>query len=300
MVELSGGVGGARLARGLAAIESVDLTLVVNVGDDERIHGLHVSPDIDTVTYTLAGVEGPEGWGRAGDTLRANQELGRLGVDNRFLLGDLDIGLHLARTERLAWGEPLSSVTASVAAAFGIRASIFPVTDDPLRTRIGLGDGTSLSFQDYFVHRRHQDEVASIEFEGAGTATPAPGVLEAIEDADVILVAPSNPPLSVWPILAVPGVTESVKAHGRVVAISPLIGGKALKGPAARVLVSLGHSPGNLGVTEAYEGVIDELVIHTDDGADARAITGVDVTVEDTLIGTGEAAARLGRAILGL
>ncbi|MEX2252122.1 MAG: 2-phospho-L-lactate transferase [Acidimicrobiia bacterium] len=300
VVELSGGVGGARLARGLATIEKVVLTLIVNVGDDEVIHGLRVSPDLDTVVYTLAGVEGPEGWGREGDTFTANDELGRLGLDNRFRLGDLDLALNVYRSARLAGGEPLSQVTDTVRRRFEIIPLILPATDDIMRTEVKVRSGEWLSFQEYFVHRQHRDEVAELRFSGAAESRPAPGVIEAIEGADILLIAPSNPPLSIWPILAVPGIREAVANHPRVTAISPLFGGRALKGPADRVMSTLGLPPGNSGVAMAYEGVADIVVIDTGDAADSTVIEGVEVVVEDTLIKDAAAAARLGRAILGL
>lgn len=299
VVELSGGVGGARLARGLAVIEGLDLTLIVNVGDDETIHGLRVSPDIDTVIYTLGGVEGPEGWGRMGDTFTANEELGRLGLDNRFRLGDLDLALNLYRTARLAAGDSLTQITEGARRRFDIAPRVLPASDDPIRTEVRVGSGEWLSFQEYFVIRQHRDDVIELRFNGASDSRPSPGVVEAIEEADVVIVAPSNPPLSIWPILAVPAIRAAVVNHPRVIAISPLFGGKALKGPADRVMSTLGLPPGNAGVAKAYEDVVDILVIDKGDAADAAEIAGM-VVVEDTLINDASASARLGRAILGL
>ena len=298
VVELSGGVGGARLARGLASIEDIDLTVVVNVGDDELVHGLQVCPDLDTVIYTMAGVEGEEGWGRRGDTYFANEELARFEVDNRFRLGDLDLAVNIFRTERLAAGNRLTGVTRAIANGFGIESMILPVSDDRLRTEIEVEGLGWISFQDYFVLRRHQDEVSDLRFAGATDSTPAPGVMESLGEADVIVIGPSNPPLSIWPILAVPGVREAVAGHPRVIAISPLIGGKALKGPAAAVLRSLGLPEGNRGVAEAYSGLIDTLVVDRTDAGDAESLDEVSVLVEDTLIVEEVAAARLGQAIL--
>ncbi len=254
VVELSGGVGGARMARGLAAVAEVDLTVVVNVGDDASNHGLHISPDLDTVTYTMAGVEGPQGWGRADDTFTLNDELGRFGVDNNFQLGDRDLALKLFRTNELANGARLSEVTETIARAFDLSPTVLPATDDPLRTMVRTTDGW-LTFQEYFVKRRHRDEVVELRFEGAADARPAPGVLEAIRDADRLIIGPSNPPLSIWPILAIEEVRSAVADHPSVTAISPLIGGKTVKGPADRVLASLGFPPGNRGVAADYEGL---------------------------------------------
>jgi LPPG:FO 2-phospho-L-lactate transferase len=299
VVELSGGVGGARLGRGLAAADGVELTVVVNVGDDLPTHGLHVAPDIDTVIYTLAGVEGEHGWGRAGDTFVTNTELARFGVDNRFRLGDLDLALKIYRTARLAAGDTLSAITDSVRSDFGIRASILPATDDILRTMVTISSGQTLTFQAYFVEREHRDHVLRLEFNGSEEAKPGPGVMESIEAADVVVVGPSNPPLSIWPILAVPGIEEAIRNHPRVVAVSPLIGGVAVKGPAATVMADLGLGSGTGAVIAAYRGLIDTLVVNDGDRQD-QGIDGANVVEMDTLIPDLPAAARLARAILDL
>lgn len=298
VVELSGGVGGARMARGLAAVLGTDLSVVVNVGDDETVHGLHVSADLDTVVYTLAGVEGPEGWGRLGDTFAFNEELARFGVNNSFRLGDLDLALNLFRTRQLEKSQPLSVVTRKIAASFDIKAAVIPATDDSLRTKVRVGGDDWIDFQDYFVLRRHQDEVNELRFVGADTAEPAPGVIDAINEADVIVIAPSNPPLSIWPILAIEEIKEAIGGHSRVVAVSPLFGGKALKGPADTVMASLGLAAGNTGVVEAYREIIDTLVIDTGDSADAGLIEGVEIMIEDTRIGDAASGRRLAEAIL--
>jgi LPPG:FO 2-phospho-L-lactate transferase len=298
VLELSGGVGGARMAMGLEAVLGADLSVVVNVGDDETIQGLHVAADLDTVIYTLAGVEGPEGWGRKADTFDVNEELARFGVDNSFRLGDLDLALNLFRTEELAAKEPLSVITRKIATSFDIKASVFPATDDSLRTEIKIdGDGW-INFQDYFVTRRHQDRVNELRFVGAESAEPAPGVIDAIDHADVIVIAPSNPPLSIWPILAIGAIREAINVHPRVVAVSPLFGGKALKGPADAVMASLGLPAGNAGVVEAYKGIIDTLVIDTEDRGEPGLIEGVEIRVEDTRIGDVASGRRLAEAIL--
>ncbi len=300
IVEIAGGVGGARMARGFSALVGAHLTVVVNVGDDDRIHGLHVSPDIDTVIYTLAGVEGAEGWGRHQDTFKVNDELGRLGVDNRFRLGDSDLALNIYRTWRLGEGERLSEVTRELTAAFGLDTVIIPATDDRLRTLVRLDDGWT-SFQDYFVIRGNRDEVLDVEYEGSSESTPAPGVIDAIRAADILVIAPSNPPLSVWPVLAVPGIREAVASHHKVVAVSPLIGGRALKGPADRVMRSLGLAEGNSGVADAYRGLIDTLIIDRSDlGQTQSVIDEVSVVALDTLIGDPEAARRLAEEIVRL
>lgn len=298
VVQLSGGVGGARMARGLAALPEVELTVVVNVGDDADNHGLCVSPDLDTVVYTLAGVEGHQGWGRAGDTFALNDELGRFGVDNTFQLGDRDLALKLFRTNEMSRGAALSEVTDRVARSFEIDARVVPATDDPMRTMVRLADGW-VGFQEYFVDRRHQDAVLELRFEGAEAARPAPGVLTSIARADRVIIGPSNPPLSIWPILAVEEIRRAIAAHPSVTAVSPLIGGKTVKGPADRVLVSLGLAPGNRGVAAAYDGLIDRLVIDQADRDDAASIDGIDVTATDTLITAPAAGTRLAAELVG-
>lgn len=292
IVELSGGVGGARMARGLAALEEVDLAVIVNVGDDAANHGLAISPDLDTVIYTLAGLEGPQGWGRAGDSYALNDELARFGVDNSFKLGDRDLALKLYRTQAIAGGATLSAVTRTIARSFGIGAEIAPATDDPLRTMVRIADGW-VTFQEYFVARQHRDEVLELRFDGAESANPAPGVIETIERADLVIIAPSNPPLSIWPILAIDEIRAAIEVQPAVTAVSPLIGGKTVKGPADRVMTALGLSPGNQGVAEAYEGLIDRLVIDTSDRDDVTSIEDIAIMVTDTLIKEPAAGARL-------
>jgi LPPG:FO 2-phospho-L-lactate transferase len=290
---LSGGVGGARLARGLAAVTD-GLTVIVNVGDDEVVYGLAVSPDVDTVTYTLAGIEGAAGWGLRDDTFEVMDALAATGTDTTFRLGDRDLAHCLARTMALDGGAALSEVTGESAKRLGITAKILPVTDDPLRTMVGTAEGEWLRFQDYFVARRHRDVVTELRFDGAAAAKPAPGVLEAIADAEVVIIGPSNPPLSIWPILAVPGVREAVTER-RVVAVSPLIGGAAVKGPAAGVLRSLGFAAGSAGVVAAYGGLIDTLVVDNADAADV--VAGVEIVATDTRIATPQASIRLASSL---
>jgi LPPG:FO 2-phospho-L-lactate transferase len=292
VVELSGGVGGARMARGLAAIEDVALTVIVNVGDDAETHGLAISPDIDTVIYTLAEEEGELGWGRRDDTFHFNDELARFGVDNTFKLGDRDLALKVFRTNELQRSVPLSKVIDSIATSFGLTSAIIPATDDRLRTIVRVKDGW-ISFQEYFVARRYRDEVLELRFDGAKDARPAPGVLESIASADTVLIAPSNPPLSIWPILAIPGIRQAVIDHPKVIAVSPLIGGKTVKGPAARVLASLGLPSGNLGIERAYDGLIDKLVIDRTDEGEIGLRDGLSVVATDTLMTDAKAAKRL-------
>jgi LPPG:FO 2-phospho-L-lactate transferase len=281
------------MARGLARVlDPGDLTIVVNVGDDDMIHGVHVSADLDTVVYTLAGIEGPHGWGIAGDTFSAMDRLSGLGEDTTFRLGDRDLATCMARTAALARGEPLSSITARIRNALGVSHPVLPATDDRLRTRLLTVDGEWLAFQDYFVVRGHRDEIAKVEYEGSVASAPAPGVLAAITEADAVVIAPSNPPLSIHPILAVPGVRDAVARAPRVVAVSPLFGGRALKGPADRIMASLGLPPGTAGMLATYEGLIDTLIIDEGDAADVSLARDVAIAPTDTRIADPVAAAR--------
>ena len=259
------------------------MTVIGNVGDDDHMYGVPVSADLDTMIYTLAGIEGPEGWGIRDDTFSVMDHLETLGVDTSFRLGDRDLATCLNRARVLRSGGTLSLATESIAAALGVDTPILPASDDAIRTRIRTVDGSWLSFQEYFVGRGHRDPVAAVEYAGAAAATSAPGVLEAIDAAAVVVIAPSNPPLSIWPILAIDDIAQAVARHPRVVAISPLFGGRALKGPADRVLASLGYPAGNAGVLAAYGGSITDLVIDQGDADDALVLAGsVTIHVTDT------------------
>ena len=283
VVLLSGGVGGARFARGLqAALAPGELTVVGNVGDDVEILGLHVSPDLDSILYTLAGLNDEErGWGRAGETWSALAAASAWGGEDWFMLGDLDIGLHLVRTQALRSGTPLSAVTSGLAAAAGLPSRIVPATDERLRTHVVTPAGT-FPFQEWFVGRGHGDEVDAVVFDGADEASPAPGVIEAIEGADAILIAPSNPYVSVQPILAVPAIGDALAARRvRSVAVSPLVGGRAVKGPADRMLSRMAGGTTPRHVADCYPGLLDALVI---DESDAPADAGVPTVVTSTLM----------------
>jgi LPPG:FO 2-phospho-L-lactate transferase len=302
VVALSGGVGGARFLRGLVrATDPTGVTVIGNVGDDVEVLGLHVSPDLDSVLYALAGVADDErGWGRADETWTAFEEAGRLGGESWFQLGDRDLGLHLVRTQALHAGEPLSAVTARLAAAFGVEARLLPATDDRLRTWIDT-PAASFPFQEWFVARRHRDEVDRVRFEGEETAEPAPGVVEAIEEAELIVVCPSNPFISIWPILAVGEIRWALERR-RVpsVAVSPLVGGRAIKGPADRMLERLagGTDPGR--VATCYPGVIDVLVFDESERGAAGAVElqGVRPVPAPTLMSDEAAATALAEAVL--
>jgi len=299
VVVLAGGLGGSRFARALTeTLAPSEVTVVGNVGDDLEIAGLHVSPDLDTILYTLAGVLDEEkGWGRAGETWNARDAATELGEETWFQLGDRDLGLHLARTEALHRGEPLSTVTTRLARVFGVEATILPATDDRLRTWIATPAG-EFTFQEWFVRRQHRDEVDGVRFEGAEQAAAAPGVLAALEVADLIAIAPSNPFVSIGPILAVTEIRDALERR-RVpaVAVSPLIGGRTVRGPADRMLARLAGGTGPAHVGLCYQGLIDALVI---DQADADADAGIRTIVTGTLMSDADARRRLAEAVLGV
>jgi LPPG:FO 2-phospho-L-lactate transferase len=268
-VVLTGGVGGAKLVLGLVHIlPAGEVTAIVNTGDDFTHLGLAISPDIDTLLYTLAGkANAAQGWGREGETWSFLAALRSLGGEDWFALGDGDLALHVLRTARRAAGEPLSAIIADFARAWGIGAAILPMSDDPVATVVETGEGP-LAFQRYFVERRCEPAVQSVRFERAGTARPASGVIEAIHAADAILIAPSNPFLSIDPLLAVPGFRAALgEAHAPVVAVSPIIGGAAVKGPTAKLMRELGQEVSNASIAAHYHGLIDGLVIHSGDDA---------------------------------
>jgi len=304
VVELAGGVGGAKLAEGLQAVVGARLTVVVNTADDTERHGLLVCPDHDTVLYTLAGLENPElGWGLAGDSWTAMGALERYGEEGWFRLGDLDLATHIVRTDRLRQGARLTDVLRGLQRSTGIAARILPMTDESVRTRVRTDDGW-LAFQDYFVRLRQAPDVREVAFTGIEAARPTPEVVAALEAADVIVVAPSNPIVSIGPILAVPGMSELLAAArsrgARIVAVSGIIGGKALKGPADRMLASLGHEPTALGVARGYAGLIDAFVLDDVDADLAPAVEalGIRAIVTDTIMTDDASRARLAAVVL--
>ena len=297
---LSGGVGGARLARGFSRLEEWETTVVVNTGDDDWVYGVYVAPDLDTVVYTLAEAEGPQGWGLVDETWQVMESLSGFPIDTTFRLGDRDLATNLFRTMRIGEGRPLSLITEEIAGAFGLGMRLLPATDQPLRTKLRTVGGEWLDFQDYFVRRQHRDRITRIRFDGAEASRPAPGVIEAIGAAQVVIIAPSNPPLSIWPILAVPGIRSALEAADTVIAVSPLFGGKALKGPAADVMDSLGLPPGNRGVVEAYRGLLSGLVVDIGDAGDVGFLSdmGLGAWATDTRIADPAASARLAAEIM--
>jgi LPPG:FO 2-phospho-L-lactate transferase len=282
VVALAGGVGGAKLAHGLAqVVPPGELTVIVNTADDEEFHGLLVCPDHDTVLYTLAGLADHErGWGLAGETWSAAEMLARLGEPVWFRLGDRDLAVHVHRTRRLREGARLTEVNRGIQRALGVRMTILPMTDEPVRTRVRTPDGW-LSFQDYFVRLRQAPDVLEVAFEGIGAARATPEVLEALDAAEVIVLCPSNPFVSVGPILAVPGLrggVDAARARGvGVVAVSPLVGGRALKGPADRMAASLGAEASATGIARLYAELIDALLIDDVDAAHAPAIAALGI-----------------------
>ena len=306
ILALAGGVGGARLAQGLVEVLGPhELTIVVNVGDDFEHLGLTVCPDLDTVMYTLAGVQNPAtGWGRADETWHFMQTLERIGGETWFRLGDHDLAVHVERTRRLAAGQTLSEITAALCAGFGIRHPVLPATDQRLRTRVTT-DAGELAFQDYFVRRRAEPVVRALSFEGAATARPAPALAALIESGGIagIVLCPSNPWLSVDPILAVAPIAALVDSHEvPVVAVSPIIAGSAVKGPAAKIMRELGAGSDALGVVDHYGARVGAWVIDRQDAslADAIRSRGRRVAVNDTIMSTPERARALAASALAL
>jgi LPPG:FO 2-phospho-L-lactate transferase len=280
-----------------------DLTAIVNVADDIELHGLHISPDLDTVTYTVAGAIDPErGWGLGGETWHAMEALARYPAARRwFNLGDRDLGTHLYRTDRLRSGASLSAVTSEIAAAWELGLRLLPASDDRVETRVEVDGEGEIGFQEYFVERHHDVTVAALRFEGAERARPAPGVLEALADAARVVIAPSNPLVSIAPVLAVPGVREAVMARrDDVVAVSPIVAGRALKGPADRPLTELGHEASVVGVARLYAPLARVLVIDEADRELAPAVEaeGMHCVVAPTVMRGPDEAARLGREVL--
>ena len=285
---LAGGTGGTKLAHGFALLDPpVELAVIANVGDDFDLHGLHVSPDVDALLYTLGKlIDAERGWGVRGDTMTAHAMLERYGEPGWFAVGDADLATHVERTRRLRGGQALTEVTAAMATALGIDARILPATDDRFRTKLETDEGP-LDFQDYFVRRRQEPEVTAVTFDGATTARPTAAVLEAVTGADLVVIGPSNPIVSIGPILSLAGVRAALEASpAPKVAVSPIVAGRALKGPADRMLVSLGHESTALGVARIYVGLVDRFVLDSADAALAGDIEalGMSAGVLDTVM----------------
>jgi LPPG:FO 2-phospho-L-lactate transferase len=304
IVPLCGGVGAARFLRGLIdVVDPGEIVAVVNTGDDVVLHGLHVSPDLDTVTYTLAGaISAERGWGLEGETWAAMEALGRYpSAAAWFNLGDRDLATHLFRTQRLGEGAALSQVTAEIVKAWGVGATLLPMTDDPVETRMDVEGEGEIGFQEYFVGRQHSVAVRGVRFDGADLARPAPGVLEVLGAADVVVICPSNPIVSIGPILAIPGVRTAVEAaRRRAVAVSPIVAGAALKGPADRLLAELGHEVSVVGVARLYAPLAAALVVDEADAALAPAVeaVGMRCVVAPTIMRGPAEAADLARTAL--
>jgi LPPG:FO 2-phospho-L-lactate transferase len=300
---LAGGTGGTKLAHGFAMLQPrVELTVIANVADDLELHGLHVSPDIDALLYTLGGLIDPQrGWGVANDTYSAHAMFARYGQPVWFTLGDADLATHVTRTGLLADGRSLTDATAAMAAAVGIGSRILPATDERCRTIVLTDDG-SLEFQEYFVRHRQEPEVRGVRLEGIEDARPTAPVLEAIGDAEMLVIGPSNPIVSIGPILALDGVREAILAVPRRVGVSPIIGGKALKGPAARMLASLGHEASAIGVASIYGDLLTHWVIDATDPELAPRVgeLGLEPVVLDTIMAVDQGRARLARELLAI
>jgi LPPG:FO 2-phospho-L-lactate transferase len=284
---LAGGTGAAKLLRGLAAcVGPGELSVVGNTGDDTEVWGLHVSPDLDTVTYALAGLlDVPRGWGRADETFRCLESMAALGASTWFSLGDRDLAVHLTRTAALRAGQPLSAVTGRLTAQLGVAARLLPMSDDPVRTIVRTTEGR-LTFQEYFVRDKALGEVVAVDYEGAASARPAPGVLAAIAEADVVVVCPSNPVTSVGPILAVPGIVAALTAARTIVGVSPIVGGAPVSGPAGRLMRARGLDVSPLGVAAAYAPWLGALLIDGRDADLAPALerSGVRAVVTDVMM----------------
>jgi len=310
VVALAGGVGAGKFLRGLVrVVPPGDVTAVVNTADDMTLHGLRISPDLDSVTYWLAGVaDRDRGWGRAGESFRVLEEVRRLGGEAWFGLGDVDLGTHLVRTGWLAEGVTLSEVTSRLTAALGVEARVVPMSDDPVATWIDsvdeVGAARSDPFQTFWVGRGARDEVKTVRFEGADRARAAPGVLEAIEAADTVLLCPSNPVVSVAPILAVPGIRDAVAARSeRAAGVSPIVGGAPVAGMADRLMPAVGLEVSALGAAAAYRGLLRGWVVDDRDAELASRIEeemGMRVAVTDTIMADDSAAERVARAALDL
>ena len=301
---LTGGTGGAKLVLGFhAETPPEDLVVVCNTADDSVIHGLHVSPDVDTIVYTLAGLIDPaKGWGVRDDTFTVLDQLQRLGNEAWFRLGDRDIATHLTRTRLLSEGQPLSRVIAALCRALGVRSAVLPMTDQRVETRLATPEG-EISFQEYFVKARWQPEVLSLRYQGVEESRPAPGMLEAIAGGALVVVCPSNPATSIGPILAVPGVRQALRdTPAKVAAVSPMVQGRSFSGPAHKLMASLGVEASVTGLAEAYRDFIDVLVIDTEDRHLAPAIErlGVDVRVTSIRMDTLEDKKRLARELLAI
>ena len=304
VLALAGGVGGAKLALGLTRILPPErLIIVVNTGDDEEFHGLHVSPDLDTMTYTLSGLYNQEtGWGMSGDSFNTLGMLNRLGSDTWFNLGDLDFAMHIRRTELLRHGATLSEVTAELTGRLGIQHSVIPMSDDPVRTVLDTDAGT-LAMQEYFVRYRAEPKVDAIRYVGAAAAKPSPAFAKALQECETIIFCPSNPYLSVAPIMAIPGVRDAISARsGNRIAVSPIVGGAAVRGPAGKIMAELGGTVSSVGVAREYRDLCDILVVDSQDAdlADDISHEGIHPVVTNTIMNDDADKIALAKSVLEL
>ncbi len=298
IVALAGGVGGAKLVDGLAQILPFeDLTVIVNTGDDFEHIGLYISPDLDTVCYTLAGIVNPEtGWGRLDDTFHVLENLKQLNVPDWFRLGDRDLATHIERSRRLREGQPLSQITREFCEAWGVRYRIFPMSDQPVRTLVDTSEFGELTFQEYFVHLKCAPKVKGFRFSGIAAALPAPGVIEAISHADAILLCPSNPWVSIDPILALTGIRSAISAK-IIIAVSPILAGRAVKGPAAKMYTELGINPSALAVAQHYDNLLSGFVLDNMDISQSNEIR-IKTLVTDILMINKDGRRRLAQDML--
>ncbi|MEM3566734.1 MAG: 2-phospho-L-lactate transferase [Candidatus Bathyarchaeia archaeon] len=304
VVALAGGVGAAKLLRGLVkVVPPKNLFIIGNVGDDIELYGLHISPDLDIIMYTLAGiVDEAKGWGIAGDTFNCLEMLGHLGFETWFRLGDKDLAVHIIRTKMLREGMTLSQATAKLCKMLGVEANLLPMSNNPVRTKIQSGS-MLLEFQEYFVKRGATDTVTDVIFEGAEKAEPTPGVIQAIEEAERVIICPSNPILSIAPILAIKAIKKALeKSKAPIVGVSPIIGGKALKGPADKVMASMGFEPSAYGVAKYYEKLLKHFIIDEVDKEQKSRIEnlGIKVTVINTIMKSLEDSIRLAKVVMGI
>lgn len=301
---MAGGVGGSKLLIGLQdALDPGELTAIINTADDASIYGVYVSPDVDIVTYWLSGLaDTARGWGLKDDTFNVVSAFERLGAEAWFSLGDADFATCLFRTNRMASGATLSAVTDEVRRSLGVRTRILPMSDDPVRTRIVAQDGRTLEFQEYFVKERQEPPVREVRFAGIGDAKPAPGVIEAIRDAARVVLCPSNPVVSLAPMLTLPGVRDALKEHPDVIAVSPIIGGRAVKGPADKMLPTVGAEVSAAGVARLYADFCNVFVVHGSDIEEVALIeqAGVRAVALDTLMTDRDRSIELARALLEL
>ena len=295
VVILCGGIGGAKLVKGFYNNTDIDLTVIVNTGDDAFIHGVCLSPDIDSVIYALAEIEGEQGWGRKGDSFTANKIFSELIGGFEFKLGDMDLGLNLYRTEMIKKGKTLTEITHLISKHFGLKENIYPMSNDPVQTKILTNDERLLDFQDYFVLEKAVPKIKEVFYTGSAEATVNNEVIKIIKDSDLIVIAPSNPILSIQPILSIDKYSEAIKNHKKVILVSPFIGSKTIKGPAAHNFLDLGFVPDVCGLENYYKGIVDKIIINY---GDRKKVNSVEILETNTIMSTKENSIDLANYIL--